>query len=60
MTGELEKIREEYLIVNDFSSSEALVGLPECYGRGYLRISVEVNSKSPLWRFEKGFVELMC
>ena len=52
MTGELEQIREEYLIVKNFSCPKALIDLgpPECYGRWYLRISVEVNSKSQVYK----------
>ncbi len=39
MTGELEKIREEYLIVNDFSSSEAgaAVSPGVCCGMGVFK-----------------------
>jgi len=33
----IEKIREEYLIVNDFSYRAALLKVPEGYGRGYLK-----------------------
>ena len=47
MTGELEKIREKYLTIKDFQQNRSIErSLPDCYGRGYLRISVEVNCKS--------------
>ena len=46
MIGEFGKISEKDLTVKDLGRTEALGGLPEFYGRGYLSLSVEVNSKS--------------
>jgi len=47
MTGEFEKISEKNLTVKDFQQNRSTDrSLPDCYGRGYLRISVEINSNS--------------
>ena len=47
MKGQLEKIREEYLTVKDFSCLQALIEVSRSITvGGYLRISVKVNCKS--------------
>jgi len=44
----IDKVSERYLTVKDFQQSRSTDrSLPDCYGRGYLRISVEVNCNSP-------------
>jgi len=41
------KISKRYLIFKDFQQNRSTDrALPDCYGRGYLRISVEVNCNS--------------
>jgi len=51
MTEELEKISVKSLTVKDFQQNRSTDrSLPDCYGRGYLRILVEVNCTSKKYK----------